>query len=301
MKLLIAISLILGSSLNSFAQNKEDIKSVQSLCGCFEVNFMYAETFATDTAYKFSKKYQARGLEYVVAEESSPTKFVLQHLLVAEDDVIKHWREDWVYQEVKQLQFLHSAQWKPVMLKPEKVKGQWTQSVWEVDDAPRYMGTASWIHADGKDYWENTTDAPLPRREYTKRNDYNVMRRGNRIRITDTGWIHEQDNDKLVRQSGAPDRLLAQEKGYNIYRKVDDGKCAVAKNWWIKNKTYWNTVRKSWDVLLKDKSIVHLQTKVENKLLYQYLFDTQNEFTHQTVTETQLPGKITSILTRFLQ
>lgn len=301
MKSVYSLTLLLIVTLNSFAQNKEDVKSIQSLCGCFEVSFMYAETFATDTGYKFSNKYTARGLEYVVAEESKPSKFVLQHLLVANEDVIKHWREDWVYQEVKQLQFIHSAQWQPVILKPAQVKGQWTQSVWEVDDAPRYMGTASWIHADGKNYWENVTDAPLPRREYTKRSDYNVMRRGNRIRVTDTGWVHEQDNDKIVRKENTTDQLLAQEKGYNIYRKVDDSKCAVAKDWWLKNKTYWNTVRKSWDSLLKDKATVRLLEKVENKLLYQYLFDAQNEFTHETVSATELPGKVTGILTRFLQ
>ena len=26
-------------------------------------------------------------------------------------------------------------------------------------------------HVDGKSYWENTSHAPLPRREYTKRDD----------------------------------------------------------------------------------------------------------------------------------
>ncbi|MET0242705.1 MAG: DUF6607 family protein [Flavitalea sp.] len=301
MKRLFSISLLLVVSVHLVAQNKEDAESIKSLCGCFEVTFMYAETFSADTAYKYSNKYRAKGLEYVVAEESNPTKYVLQHLLVADEDIIKHWREDWVYQDPKQLQFVHSGQWKPVTLKPEQVKGQWTQSVWEVDDAPRYMGTASWIHADGKNYWENVADAPLPRREYTKRNDYNVMRRGNRIRVTDTGWVHEQDNDKVVRKENTPDYVLAQEKGWNIYKKVDDSKCALAAKWWNDNKAYWNVVRKSWDTILKNRKDVHLQAKVDNKLLYQYLFDTQNEFTHETVTAAELPGKINSILTRFVQ
>jgi hypothetical protein len=301
MKSLYSLPVLLLLTFNSIAQKKEDIKSIQSLCGCFEVDFKYAETFATDTAYKFSNKYRAKGLEYVVAEESGDSKFIIQHLLVADDNVIKHWREDWTYQDTRQLQFVHSAQWKPVLLRPEEVKGQWTQSVWEVDDAPRYTGTASWIHADGKSYWENVTDAPLPRREYTKRNDYNVMRRGNRIRITDTGWVHEQDNDKIVRKENGADHLLAQEKGFNIYKKVDDSKCTIAATWWKKNNTYWNTVRKSWDNLLKDKTAVRLQSKVDNRALFQYLYDAQNEFAHQTVSAAELPGKITSILTRFVQ
>ncbi|GIR98334.1 MAG: hypothetical protein CM15mP101_07040 [Flavobacteriaceae bacterium] len=34
--------------------------------------------------------------------------------------------------------------------------------------AHRYEASAQWIHNDNKDYWESFTDAPLPRREYTK-------------------------------------------------------------------------------------------------------------------------------------
>ena len=29
--------------------------------------------------------------------------------------------------------------------------------IFQVDDSPRYEGTASWVHVDGKSYWENTT------------------------------------------------------------------------------------------------------------------------------------------------
>lgn len=301
MKYIFSLSLALFVGVFSSAQQSEDIKSIKSLCGCFEVTFMYTETFSPDTAYKFHDKYRAKGLEYVVAEESSQSKFVLQHLLLAGDDIIKHWREDWTYQNTDHLLFDKEGSWKPSKLAPSAVKGRWTQSVWEVDDAPRYTGTATWVHYDGKNYWENVADAPLPRREYTKRNDYNVLRRGNKVIITDTGWVHEQDNDKVIRKEGAKDQLLAMEKGYNIYKKVDESRCASAKNWWEKNKSYWNTVRQSWDKLLKDRSVVRLQQKVDNKLLYQYLFDTQNEFTHETVSAKELPAKISSILTKFVQ
>jgi hypothetical protein len=301
MKPLYSLFVFVAIAISAAAQNADDIKSIKSLCGCFEVSFMYSETFSPDTAYKFHDKYRARGLEYVVAEESAPTKFVLQHLLLAGDDIIKHWREDWLYQNADQLVFDKDGQWKPIKLSSSEVKGKWTQSVWEVDDAPRYMGTATWVHLDGKNYWENIADAPLPRREYTKRKDYNVLRRGNKVIITDTGWVHEQDNDKIIRSQGSKDRLLAMEKGYNIYKKVDDSRCAAAKEWWAKNKTYWNTVRKSWDKILKHRSVVHLQQKVNDRLLWQYLYDTQNEFNHETVSAQELPAKISSIITRFVQ
>ncbi len=80
-----------------------------------------------------------------------------------------------------------------------------------------YEGSATWVHVDGKSYWENTTDAPLPRREFSKRSDYNVMTRRNRQEITDYGWVHEQDNDKVLREDS--DKVIAGEKEWNTYTK----------------------------------------------------------------------------------
>ena len=81
------------------------------------------------------------------------------------------------------------------------VKGQWSQKVYQVDDSPRYEGTGTWVHVDGKSYWENVSNAPLPRRERTKRKDYNLMIRNNRHQITDQGWIQIQDNKKILKNN----------------------------------------------------------------------------------------------------
>ena len=56
-------------------------------------------------------------------------------------------------------------------------KGTWTQKVFQVDDSPRYEGYATWVHVDGRHYWDSQTDGPLPRREYSKRSDYNVSKK----------------------------------------------------------------------------------------------------------------------------
>ena len=102
----------------------------------------------------------------------------IQHLLVVgppdQQMVIKHWRQDWIYENTNFYMFNGDNQWQFVNKPKSEVKGQWTQKVYQVDDSPRYQGSASWVHVDGKSYWENITSAPLPRREYTKRSDYNV-------------------------------------------------------------------------------------------------------------------------------
>jgi len=281
----------------AFAQTAAEQKAVKSLCGCFEVDFKYAETFAADTAYKFHPRYNASGLEWVVAEESNPTKFVLQHLLLVSDSmVIKHWREDWEFEKNDWLIFNHDATWKQVTGNRENTKGQWTQTVWEVDDAPRYQGSGNWISANGKYYWENTADAPLPRREYTKRKDYNVMQRTNRIVVTDNGWVHEQDNKKIIRKDGAADTYLAEEKGYNIYKRTDDSKCKVAAAYWEKHKQFWVAVRQAWQEILKDKTIVRLVPKVDGMLLYEQ-FDGLEK---QSLAGTQLNEKVKGLLGKYI-
>ncbi len=281
----------------AYAQPKAEQQAVKSLCGCYEVDFKYAETFAVDTAYKFRPRYHADGLEWVVAEEASDKKIVLQHLLVAYDTmIIKHWREDWEFEKADWWQFSQDATWQHTIGTKQKTKGQWTQTVWEVDDAPRYQGSSNWVTTNGQYYWENTTDAPLPRREYTKRKDYNVMQRTNRIIITDTGWVHEQDNKKIVRKGGLADVAIAEEKGYNIYKKTDDSKCKQAAIWWGKHKQFWNTVRQSWETLLASKNNVHLLSKVDGKLLYQQLDVLEN----QNLTGTPLKEKVVTLLNKYI-
>jgi hypothetical protein len=289
-----SILLLLSPSL-LFAQKKEEIAAINNLCGCFEVEFMYAETFAADSAYKLSAPYHERALEWVTPVESSGNKYVLQHLLAINDKmVIKHWREDWEYQKDSRLTFNNTNEWKKVKATADQVKGQWTQSVWETDDAPRYFGTSAWIQNDGKLYWENTADAPLPRREYTKRSDYNVLRRGNRIVISDTGWTHEQDNLKVLRELGKKDQVLSQEKGFNIYKKVDDSRCAVAKAWWNDHQAFWNQVRKSWEIALANVSEVHLKKVIDKKSLSKYLSDIEEKNDKDAL------SKLPELLKRFI-
>lgn len=273
------------------AQNKkeQDQKAIKSMCGCYEVNFNFAETFeySEDSTYVPSKTKHDKGLEWVQLVEDDANKISMQHLLIVGPPnnkmIVKHWRQDWEFENTNLYQYNHDNKWNFVNLPKSDVKGQWTQKVFQVDDSPRYEGSATWVHVDGKSYWENTTSAPLPRREYTTRSDYNVTTRRNRHEIVNNGWIHNQDNDKVIREDGKADIVLAQEKGYNTYMKVDDSKCKAAQDYWEKNQVKWSIVRTKWDEVFAKNKDLTLEEKVDNKVLFKYLLDDENYNSSETI------------------
>lgn len=265
-------------TLNAQSKKKKDQEAIKSMCGCFEVTFNFAETFnySDDPNYKPSKKKISKGLEWAELVTDENNKISIQHLLVVGPPngqmVVKHWRQDWLYQNTDFYMFNGDNVWNFEQKSKSDVKKQWTQKVYQVDDSPRYEGSGSWVHVDGKSYWENKTDAPLPRREYTKRSDYNVTARGNRHEITDFGWVHDQDNDKILRKAGAEDVIIAQEKGYNVYKKVADSKCQTAQDWWKEQHSKWEFVRTKWGEVFARNTTLKLEKKVDNKVLFKHLF-----------------------------
>lgn len=278
MKKTITVTLLLISAI-TFAQNKKkkDREAIKNMCGCYEVTFNFAETFnnSNDSLYKPSETKKDKALEWAGLIVDENNKISIQHLLQvgnpANPHIVKHWRQDWIYQNTDFYMYNGDNNWLYQSKPKSAVKKQWTQKVYQVDDSPRYEGSGTWVHVDGKSYWESTTDAPLPRREYTKRSDYNVTERGNRHEITNFGWVHDQDNKKILRKNGT-DEVIAFEKGYNTYVKVDDSKCKAAQDWWKKHTDKWQLVRNKWEEVFSRNQNLSLENKVDNKPLYKHLF-----------------------------
>lgn len=280
-KSLLLGAVLLSSIFHGISQESKkdkDIEAIKNMCGCYEVKFKYAETFAPEIDYEKKLDYTAAALEMALPIEESDNKISIQHLLVINDTmIIKHWRQDWEYENQEVFYYDKDNNWKFQTLPADNVKGQWTQKVYQVDDSPRYSGSATWVHIDGKHYWENKTDSPLPRREYSKRSDYNIMKRGNRHEITEYGWVHEQDNDKIIRNDGEEDILLAQEKGMNTYTRVEEEKCVLALSWWEDNKDFWSKVRKSWEGIYDREGYLTLHKKVDDMPLYKHFYGLKDE------------------------
>ena len=73
-------SLAILVSAFSAANAQTPDKNINNLCGCFNVEFKYAETFSPDPNYKFHERETVDGgLELVFPVEANDKKIVLQH------------------------------------------------------------------------------------------------------------------------------------------------------------------------------------------------------------------------------
>ena len=281
LKYILILLLIFPTAILANKKKKADIDAIKGMCGCMDIKFEFAETVSPQKDYKFYENYLSGGRELAFIVEETPDKLVIQHILVIMDTmIVKHWRQDWIYEGEEIFIYDKDQRWIKKTLNKKERKGKWVQKVYQVDDSPRYEGIGSWVMVDGKTYWESIADAPLPRREYSKRKDYNVMKRGNRHEIKNFGWIHEQDNIKIMR--GDTDIIIAEEKGWNTYKRIDESNCKAAIDWWADNKSYWKNVRTVWDEYFKEKNIISLHTQINKKPMFSEFFELGSKVESQT-------------------
>ena len=119
------------------------------------------------------------------------------------------------------------------------------------------------------------------------------------MNITDTGYLHEQDNQKIIRTSGK-DQLLVEEKGLNTYKRIDEKECAAALVYWEKNKDYWGRVRKIWSDYLDTHASVSLKNKIDNKFLHEYLIAQAKEYAENKISQEEVGTRIKNEIARFI-
>lgn len=233
---------------------KADRENILAMAGDFKVTFNMQESTAWMEGYEPIDAKISGGYESVRVIEDTGTRIVLQHLLVVGGEenpyVVKHWRQDWQYEPTEILTYQGGDTWEMTPVPEAMRAGRWSQTVYQVDDSPRYAGWGQWETTNGVKRWRsNWTTRPLARRDATRSPVYDRYVGINRHQLTPTGWIHWQDNTKMMPAPDGSGELVpvVQEYVLNTYKRFDGYNVAAAEAYWDKTADYWNAVRAKWD------------------------------------------------------
>jgi hypothetical protein len=117
----------------------------------------------------------------------------------------------------------------------------------------------------------------LPRRERKQRDNYDVLVSRNRYTHTPDGWVHEQDNYKLVLKDNQPNEVLARELALHRYNAVDSVDFSPAHAYWQRTSPFWQQVRDAWADIFAKQHPVRLKVKHDDQTLWQHMFDRVNQ------------------------
>lgn len=244
-----------------------DRADILAMAGNFKVRFDMQEATPWTSGYTPLDRKISGGHEVVRVIEDTGRRIVLQHILVSEIDgkphITKHWRQDWEYEPAKVLVYSdrNAWTWEDV---PEKMRrGRWSQTVWQVDDSPRYAGWGQFEQQGGvRRCRSNWTWRPLARRDAVRNPVYDRYYAINRHQPTPDGWVHWQDNMKMGVKDGKLQPIV-QEYVLNTYTKFDGYNVKAADDYWAATKDYWAAVRAEWDKVASTKGGIAIQEEAQ--------------------------------------
>lgn len=272
---------------SSLTTKERDRQSILAMAGPYKVTFDFLEVLGFSAGFQPDRPYQSWGTEYVYILEDQPDFISLQHVMVmvfvdqdgaeSEPMVMKHWRQDWQYQPKQQLVYQSNNHWQMEKIPHSQRKGAWSQTVYQVDDSPRYASYGSWQHNGSFSAWQSqTTRRPLPRRESSVRNDYHVLEGTNRHTITRDGWVQEEENWKLVLDDqGLPvsTPYLSKEIGLARYRRIIDFDFEPGDSYMATAGQFWGDVRKEFNKVIRQKGSFTLLRPKDAPPLFMPLFE----------------------------
>jgi hypothetical protein len=249
------------------SQFERDRQSILAQAGQWRVRFDMRENVSFRDGYEPLEEKLSAGDEIVRVVYDDGARISLQHILVMGDDagnhfIIKHWRQDWVYEPETVLTYAGPNHWTVTPVPADQRQGAWSQTVWQTDDSPRYGGVGHWRYDHGQTEWtSNPTWRPLARRDAVRDPIYDRYLGVNRHALTPQGWVHLQDNVKMAAAEGGEGDPVAvvQEDVINTYRRVDNYDAAPGDAYWAATKDYWAGVRTAWDEVAARNGGIYLE------------------------------------------
>jgi hypothetical protein len=262
---------------------ERDRAAILAMTGEFRATFDFIETVGFVEDYEPQRPYQSWGTEYVFVVEQTEKLISLQHILVmktilpsgdvSKPIVMKHWRQDWTYEPKKITSYAGNQTWLTSALPHTDSQGRWLQSVYQVDDSPRYQALGSWSHFENYSSWlSDETWRPLPRREFSVRNDYDVLVGTNRHTINPTGWVQEEENLKVVLVGDDTSQILAKEIGLARYQRISNWDWSEGKQYWSKTAGFWAEVRRQWRAQMSQAGALQIKKDVRGMPLFAEMF-----------------------------
>ncbi len=291
---------------------ERDRRAIVAMAGAYRTSFDFIETVGFTEGYTPGAPYQSWGTEYVYVVADEPRYISLQHIIVMrfqQDDgaisepmVVKHWRQDWHYESRDQFVFAGDRTWKKKRLSRTSAKGRWRQAVYQVDDSPRYMASGSWQHRANYSSWtSDETWRPLPRREFSVRDDYDALIGSNRHTIYPTGWVQEEDNLKaVVDAAGNIEALLAREVGLARYERISDFDWSAGDAYWEQTAPFWALVREHWNQLFKAHQTLRIAEVANGNSLFMSMFLLADESTEDEFDKAAATRAIEATLADFI-
>ncbi len=241
-----------------------DRADILAMAGTYRVRFDMQEATVWEPGYTPLDRKISGGDEVVRVIEDSGRRIVLQHLLVVshggQSHVIKHWRQDWEYEPARVLVYAGPGEWRWRDVPAGERRGRWAQTVWQVDDSPRYGGLGRWETVAGLRRWQSDESwRPLARRDAVRKPVYDRYLSINRHQSSPAGWVHWQDN---VKMTGAATPVV-QEYVLNSYSKFADFDVKAADDYWAATKGYWAKIRDAWDAAAKRHGAIRVREEAE--------------------------------------
>ncbi|MBL8266907.1 DUF6607 family protein [Steroidobacter sp.] len=273
---------------DGLSPQERDRRAILAMAGTYRVTFDFLEVVPFTPLEKPTSPYQSWGTEKVYVDSDDGKNISLVHILemrivqkdgaISEPMVTKHWRQDWQYQPTHVVEYRGRDRWQRRKLSAAESKGAWVQSVYQVDESPRYASVGRWEHSASFSSWLSAeTWRPLPRREWSVRDDYQVLVGNNRHTIAPTGWIQEENNLKTVltatREVDSSHPYIAREYGVARYERIRDADFAQADSYFDKTQQFWDQVRDEWSQIFLQQGEVTLKGPVDKLGLFHPLFE----------------------------
>lgn len=267
---------------------ERDRRAILAMAGTYRVSFDFLEVSSYASPAKPLGPYQSWGTEKVYVDRNEPGFVSLVHILemrivdkagkLTEPMVTKHWRQDWRYEPEAIVEYQGRDRWqRRATTEPER-RGAWSQAVYQVDESPRYASLGRWQHNASFSTWISAdTWRPLPRREWSVRDDYQVLIGSNRHTVTPTGWTQEENNLKAVlsaqRELDTAAPYRGREYGMARYERLKDADFAAADRYYNATQGFWREVLATWGDAFAKHGSVTLKGPVDKLGLFVPLFE----------------------------